>query len=44
MIVTLLHRPRRVESIRIVKCDVHLHRLAVVNPSEAFDDVQFFSM
>src|SRR5207248_2445204 len=43
-IVTLHHRPRRVESIRIVKRDVHLHRLAAVNESEALHDVQLVGM
>src|ERR1700730_726106 len=43
-IVTLHHRPRRIESIRIVKRDVHLHRLTAVDQCKALDDVQLLGM
>src|SRR5262245_61199601 len=43
-VVALRHGPRRVEGIRILERDVHLHRLAAVNQPEPFDDVQLLGM
>src|SRR6266853_2256846 len=43
-IVALYHRPRRVESIRVLERNVHLHRLAAVDQLKALDDVQLVGM
>src|SRR5215471_10802688 len=43
-IVALHHGPRPVERIRIVKRDVHLHRLAAIDQSKALDNVQLLAM
>jgi hypothetical protein len=42
--IDLHHRPWRVESIRIVERDVHLHRLAALDQLKALDDVQLIGV
>src|SRR5438046_3094497 len=43
-IVTLHHRPRRIEGIRVLEGDVNLHLLAAVDQLEALDDMQLVGM